>query len=153
MFDKDTLHSNFSKNLQYFRKAKGLSQEQLAFRFGLNRQRIGSYEECRAFPPAHILLSISKYMEVDINNLLEKVMFTKPLSDDLTKFVKSFGVEVSKVNEDANRVEYRVSDLDFYLQLAKNLIVNNKLNLEAYTEGNMASMRAFYVREKEVVNG
>ena len=40
----------FASNMKYLRKKKGLTQSDLANKMGINRPKIGSYEEGRAEP-------------------------------------------------------------------------------------------------------
>ncbi len=60
-----------SKNLQYLRKQRGLSQEAMADELGLTRSRIGSYEENRSEPPIETLIQLSQYFELPIDVLVK----------------------------------------------------------------------------------
>ena len=57
-------------NLKHLRKIKGITQEQLARKLGINRSMIGAYEEGRAEPKMETILNICHYFEIDINSLI-----------------------------------------------------------------------------------
>tara|TARA_R110002049_G_scaffold270895_7_gene447975 strand:+ start:756 stop:1541 length:786 start_codon:yes stop_codon:yes gene_type:complete len=61
----------FASNIKYLRKNKGLTQSELANKIGINRPKIGSYEEGRAEPKLSIIQRISHFYKVDIDDLLE----------------------------------------------------------------------------------
>ena len=52
----------FGSNLKFLRKAKGLTQDQLADKLGINRAMIGSYEENRAIPKLNAMQDIASRM-------------------------------------------------------------------------------------------
>lgn len=62
----------FSSNLKFLRKEKSLTQEDFAIKIGINRPKVGSYEEGRAEPRIETLQNISHFFKVKIDDLLEK---------------------------------------------------------------------------------
>lgn len=62
----------FAQNLKSLRKKKGLTQEEFALKIGVNRPKIGSYEEGRAEPSIETLQNISHFFKIKIDDLLEK---------------------------------------------------------------------------------
>lgn len=62
----------FQTNLKHLRKSKSLTQGDLANKIGVNRPKIGSYEEGRAEPKFETLQNISHFFKVSIDDLLEK---------------------------------------------------------------------------------
>jgi transcriptional regulator with XRE-family HTH domain len=62
----------FQANLKYLRKSKALTQGDLANKIGVNRPKIGSYEEGRAEPKFETLQNISHFFQVTLDDLLEK---------------------------------------------------------------------------------
>lgn len=62
----------FGKNLKFLRAQKKLSQEQFAGEIGLNRGNIASYEKGTAEPSVKNLLSIVKYFNIDLSDIVEK---------------------------------------------------------------------------------
>ena len=64
----------FKENLKTLRKAKGLSQEELATRLNVVRQTISKWEKGLSVPDADLLIRISEILEVSVSELLgEKI--------------------------------------------------------------------------------
>lgn len=61
---------SLAKNIHYLRKQKGLTQEQLARKTGLNRSAIGAYEENRAEPRLKVLRGLAHYFKVSLDQLV-----------------------------------------------------------------------------------
>jgi transcriptional regulator with XRE-family HTH domain len=59
-----------SQNLKHLRKAKGLTQSNLAEKLGLKRGILGAYEEGRAEPRLQTLQHIAHYFAVSLDDLL-----------------------------------------------------------------------------------
>jgi transcriptional regulator with XRE-family HTH domain len=75
----------FNSNLKFLRKAKGFTQDELAFELDLKRSQIGSYEEGRAHPAYDKLAEMSKYFHISIDNIINKdlrLMKEVPLFSD-----------------------------------------------------------------------
>jgi putative transcriptional regulator len=60
----------FSENLKTLRKAKGLSQEELAIRLNVVRQTISKWEKGLSVPDADLLIRIADIVEVSVSELL-----------------------------------------------------------------------------------
>lgn len=65
-------------NIKLLRKRENLSQEEFANLFGINRSNVGSYEEGRAVPPLELIIKISKYFNIKMEELIEKDISTQP---------------------------------------------------------------------------
>lgn len=61
---------NFGKNLQEFRKARGLSQEELAEKMGVSRQAIGKWESGGGYPEAEKLIELSEVLDCSMDALV-----------------------------------------------------------------------------------
>lgn len=61
---------NFGKNLQKFRKARGLSQEELAEKMGVSRQAIGKWESGGGYPEAEKLIELSEVLGCSMDALV-----------------------------------------------------------------------------------
>ena len=59
-------------NLKSARKAKGLSQEELAIKLNVVRQTISKWEQGLSVPDAKMLISISEVFDTPISTLLEE---------------------------------------------------------------------------------
>lgn len=70
------------ENIKALRKAKGLSQEELAIKLNVVRQTISKWEKGLSVPDSDMLLSISEALETPVSTLLgETVIESK--ADDL----------------------------------------------------------------------
>ena len=60
-------------NIQYYRKHKGLTQEDLAEKLGISRQHLGAIEAPRIIRPISmdLLFNIADALEVDPKDLLD----------------------------------------------------------------------------------
>ncbi len=68
---KEKLQSTFADNLRRYRQFRGYSQKELADHLKVNRPSVGSYEECRAFPPIYDFYRISKIMGMSMDSLVK----------------------------------------------------------------------------------
>ena len=59
-----------SENIQAFRKAKGLSQEELAARLHVVRQTISKWEKGRSVPDAGMLIHLAEALDTTVSALL-----------------------------------------------------------------------------------
>lgn len=59
-------------NLKSARKAKGLSQEELAIKLNVVRQTISKWKQGLSVPDAEMLISISEVFDTPISTLLEE---------------------------------------------------------------------------------
>ena len=72
-----------NENLKNIRKAKGLSQEELAIKLNVVRQTISKWEQGLSVPDSDMLLAISEALETPVSTLLgETVAETK--AEDLS---------------------------------------------------------------------
>jgi len=60
----------FSKNLKSIRRAKGLSQEQLAVKLNVVRQTVSKWEKGLSVPDAELLIKLSAVLNVSVDDLL-----------------------------------------------------------------------------------
>ncbi|MDD3229278.1 MAG: helix-turn-helix transcriptional regulator [Oscillospiraceae bacterium] len=60
----------FSENLKGVRKAKGLTQDELAIRLNVVRQTISKWEKGLSVPDAQMLIRIAEIFEVPVSELL-----------------------------------------------------------------------------------
>ena len=71
-----------SENVKALRKAKGLSQEELAVRLNVVRQTVSKWEQGLSVPDADMLISLSEIFETPVSTLLGESV-TAPEADDL----------------------------------------------------------------------
>jgi len=75
------MDSSLGLNIRYLRKSKGLTQDQLADKIGVNRAMIGSYEEGRAVPKLSALSILSHYFGVSIDSLVKHDLSTREATE------------------------------------------------------------------------
>ena len=71
-----------SENIKTIRKAKGLSQEELAVKLNVVRQTISKWEQGLSVPDSELLLALSEALETPVSTLLGEAV-TEPEADDL----------------------------------------------------------------------
>lgn len=71
-----------NENIKIIRKAKGLSQEELAIKLNVVRQTISKWEQGLSVPDSDMLISISEALETPVSTLLGETV-TESKADDL----------------------------------------------------------------------
>ena len=69
----------FSENLKAYRKAKGLTQEELAVRLHVVRQTVSKWEKGLSVPDADLLVRLAEVLEVSVSQLLGAGVPRRPL--------------------------------------------------------------------------
>lgn len=80
-----------SENIKTIRKAKGLTQEELALKLNVVRQTISKWEQGLSVPDSELLLALSEALETPVGTLLEEAI-TEPEADDLKAISKKLEV-------------------------------------------------------------
>ena len=90
-----------SENIKNLRKAKGLSQEELALKLNVVRQTVSKWEQGLSVPDSDMLLALSEALETPVSTLLGETLET-PEADDL----KAISEKLEVINHQlANRAE------------------------------------------------
>lgn len=71
-----------SENIKVKRKAKGLSQEELAVKLNVVRQTVSKWEQGLSVPDSNMLISISEILETPVSVLLGETV-TESTADDI----------------------------------------------------------------------
>ena len=66
----------FADNLKTLRRARGLSQEELAGRLHVTRQTISKWENALSVPNAELLLRLAEELEVEVGKTTKDGKFT-----------------------------------------------------------------------------
>lgn len=69
-------------NIRNLRKAKGLSQEELAIKLNVVRQTVSKWENGLSVPDSCVLISLAHELDVSVSDLLGEPV-TEPIADDL----------------------------------------------------------------------
>ncbi|MBZ0318703.1 MAG: helix-turn-helix domain-containing protein [Anaerolineae bacterium] len=72
MNDIEIILRQFGKNVRYWRKIRGFSQEELAERCGLHRTYIGGIERGERNVALINIVKLSTALEVSVSNLIER---------------------------------------------------------------------------------
>lgn len=92
-----------SDNLKNLRKAKGLSQEELAVKLNVVRQTVSKWEQGLSVPDSEMLLRIATELDTTVNVLLGEPVVTEEGSD-----LKAIAAKLEVLNEQfAKRNETR----------------------------------------------
>ncbi|MDF2514435.1 MAG: helix-turn-helix transcriptional regulator [Herbinix sp.] len=87
----------FNENLKTLRKAKMLSQEELAIRLKVVRQTISKWEKGLSVPDADMLIRISEVFEVSVSDLLgsplEKETDTNIIAEQLSRINEQLAIK------------------------------------------------------------
>ena len=70
------------ENIKTLRKAKGLSQEELAIKLNVVRQTISKWEQGLSVPDAEMLISLSEVLETPVSTLIGETII-EPQAEDL----------------------------------------------------------------------
>lgn len=70
------------KNLEYLRKQKKLSQEELAYKLGVSRQAVSKWESGAAFPETEKMLSLCKIFDCSLDELMNEDIAQLELDKD-----------------------------------------------------------------------
>lgn len=108
-----------SENIKALRKAKGLSQEELAVKLNVVRQTISKWEQGLSVPDADMLLSLSEAFETPISTLLGETV-AEANADDL----KAISEKLEVINlQLAQRKNVRQKNLHILFILLSALII------------------------------
>ena len=71
-----------NENIKRLRKAKGLSQEELAIKMNVVRQTISKWENGLSVPDSSMLISLADELDTTVSELLGETL-SEPIADDL----------------------------------------------------------------------
>jgi transcriptional regulator with XRE-family HTH domain len=99
---KETTVIDFGKRLARFRKASGLTQQQLGEKVGVSKRVVAYYEGETNYPPAHLIGPLATALNISADELLGLKEAKQTLSPDLAslwrrlKVVENFSVKERK---------------------------------------------------------
>ena len=80
----------FGQNLKTLRKRMGLTQQELAEKFGVRKTTISNYETSVSSPPKNGLVEIANFFGVSLDELLSVVEDAEKKLDDVQKMTNSY---------------------------------------------------------------
>lgn len=84
-----------NENIKAFRKAKGLSQEELAIKLNVVRQTVSKWEKGLSVPDAGMVIQIAEVLDTTVNVLLGEEI---PSSEE-PDFIKTLAAKLEVLNE------------------------------------------------------
>lgn len=100
-----------SRNMKYLRKAKHMSQEDLARELGIKRSNIAAYESKNVEPKLTIIISMAKFFNIDMLDLLQSPINTE---DDYSPF--SDGRSGVHVADNHERIQFDQEDVNKFVE-------------------------------------
>ena len=94
----------FAGNLKTLRRARGLSQEELAGRLHVTRQTISKWENALSVPDAELLLRLAEELEVPVSRLLGGPVEEEPAPDQVAAHL----AELNRLLAERNRRSRRI---------------------------------------------
>ena len=94
----------FADNLKILRRARGLSQEELAGRLHVTRQTISKWENALSVPDAELLLRLAEELEVPVSRLLGGPVETEEAPDQVAARL----AELNRLLAERNRRSRRI---------------------------------------------
>ena len=94
----------FPENLKAYRKAKGLTQEELAIRLHVVRQTVSKWEKGLSVPDADLLLRLSEVLEVPVAQLLGSEVPPEAPADQVAQQLARINEQLAIKNRRARRV-------------------------------------------------
>lgn len=92
-----------SKNIKTLRKAKGLSQEELAVKLNVVRQTISKWEQDLSVPDADMLIHLANELDTSVSALLGDAMVDDSKNDKdlkvLSEKLEAINLQLAKRNE------------------------------------------------------
>lgn len=78
--------------IRYFRKVRGLSQEELAEKAGVSRVSVGFYERGERIPPADVATRIANALQISVEHLLIGHGLENQTPDDDERFDRTLAI-------------------------------------------------------------
>lgn len=123
----------FQDNLIACRKAKGMTQEELAVRLHVVRQTVSKWEKGKSVPDAGALLRLSEVLEVPVPQLLGTGTPPEPPADQVAQQLARINEQLAIKNRRSRRIWQMVAGvLIGILVLCVATILLNVAALDAY---------------------
>ena len=87
-----------NENIKYFRKAKGISQEEMAVKLNVVRQTVSKWESGLSVPDADILIRMAEFLDVSVSQLLGVEIDDKS-NKDLSEELAKLNEQLAKKNQ------------------------------------------------------
>lgn len=92
-----------SENIKYYRKEKGMSQEELALKLNVVRQTVSKWEQNLSVPDSEMLIKISDVFEIPVSKLLGENIEETDTKNELEKISQKLENLNSMMAEKSNK--------------------------------------------------
>ncbi len=113
----------FADNLKTLRRARGLSQEELAGRLHVTRQTISKWENALSVPDAELLLRLAEELEVPVSRLLGGPVEDEPAPDQVAAHLAELNRLLAERNRRSRRIWRVVAGVLIGLVVATVLLI------------------------------
>ena len=122
------------KNIKHFRKAKGMSQEELAIKLNVVRQTVSKWENGLSVPDADVLIRMAELLNISVSQLLgieAEDKSNKDLSEELSKLNEQLAkkTQKEKVLLQANKKRGLIVAFSFIAMLIALLVKNEIVSI------------------------
>ena len=123
-----------NENIKHFRKAKGISQEEMAVRLNVVRQTISKWENGLSVPDADVLIHMADLLDVSVSQLLGIEIDhdnNENLSEELAKLNEQLALKNQKENllHQANKKRGLILSFSFVAMLVALLLENEIISI------------------------
>lgn len=123
----------FPENLKAYRKAKGLTQEELAIRLHVVRQTVSKWEKGLSVPDADLLLRLAEVLDVSVSQLLGAEVPPEAPADQVAQQLARINEQLAIRNRRARRIWQVVAGILMGLAaLTLVLLLLNTVSFTAY---------------------
>jgi len=112
----------FAENLKTLRKAKGLSQEELAIRLNVVRQTISKWEKALSVPDADLLIRLAEIFEVSVSELLGAKIESEQEINAVAEQLSRINEQLAIKNRRARRI-WKIVAIIFIAYIVINILL------------------------------
>lgn len=102
-----------SENIKVMRKAKGLSQQELAEKLNVVRQTVSKWEQGLSVPDADMLLTLSEVFETPVSTLLGETVMETPADPlrAISEKLEVINLQLAKRKNAKEKILFLAADL------------------------------------------
>ncbi|MBR3974555.1 MAG: helix-turn-helix domain-containing protein [Clostridia bacterium] len=108
-----------NENIKNLRKAKGLSQEELAIKLNVVRQTVSKWEKGLSVPDCEMLIRLAEVLETPVNVLLDKTVESEDTSEIkiIANKLEIVNEQIAEYNENRRKKYKAVSIIIFVIAI------------------------------------
>lgn len=125
-------------NIKNLRKAKGLSQEELAIKLNVVRQTVSKWENGISVPDSEMLIKIADALDTNVNTILGEPIITEDNSQlkEIASKLEVLNEQICRKNEHSRKTKHRaylIATIFFCILLAYGLFefVTSKIEMNS----------------------